>query len=234
MPYKVDFTIQGREPGLLMNGLDSMGLKFPEELKKRGIKDLRHWLEVEPEAARHWDAESHSYRQTTTGDEARGKRPLVIPGHVLMACWREACSGGKIKLGGKNVPLMRVLPASIRISTLEAPLLDSKLKAIYECTSLKSMFVRIPPRTGARVLKTWFNIFPWKAKFTAETVAPECTPDQLDAFKTVLEQAGIYQGIMDGRPGLRRFNYGTFEITEWEISELRAKKGGALSAAAGD
>lgn len=234
MPYKVDFTIQGREPGLLMNGLDSMGLKFPEELKKRGVKDLKHWIEMEPENARRWDAESHSYRQTTTTDAPREKRPLVIPGHVLMACWRQACSGLKIKLGGKNVPMMRILPASIRISTLEAQVLDLKGKPRFDCTELKSMFVRIPPRTGARVLKTWFNVFPWKAEFTAETVAPECMPDQLEAFKTVLEHGGIYEGIMDGRPGLRRFNYGTFEITEWKITEQKARKSGLLSNAAGD
>ena len=80
-------------------------------------------------------------------------------------------------------------------------------------------FVRIPPRTGARVMKSWGVIFPWNANFTFNA-SGKSSNDVLSIAKEVLVSGGQLQGLMEGRPGLRHFGYGQFDVTKWEVKDV--------------
>jgi hypothetical protein len=68
-------------------------------------------------------------------------------------------------------------------------------------------FVRIPPRTGARVLKTRAKISNWEATFTVNVVNDDINAD---ALKDIITKAGIHTGLLSWRP-----KYGRFEVTKF-------------------
>ena len=68
--------------------------------------------------------------------------------------------------------------------------------------------VRIPPKTGARITQFWVIIEKWELEFTA-VILDEVFPS--DAIKESIEYAGMYYGLLDGRPQLGRFELVSFE-----------------------
>lgn len=69
--------------------------------------------------------------------------------------------------------------------------------------------VRIPPRTGALVVKYWPKVEEWTLKFEVT-----CFDDSLQGdseLKASLEAAGVFCGLGTGRP-----DFGKFRVTEWE------------------
>jgi hypothetical protein len=69
-------------------------------------------------------------------------------------------------------------------------------------------FVRIPPKTGARVLKTRAKIDNWEVSFTLNVVNDEIN---FDALKEIVTKAGIHNGLLSWRP-----KHGRFEVIRFE------------------
>jgi hypothetical protein len=68
--------------------------------------------------------------------------------------------------------------------------------------------VRIPPRTGSRVLKTRAKIDKWSCEFIINVVNDDIN---FDALKEVVTKAGIHFGLLAWRP-----KYGRFDILKFE------------------
>lgn len=69
--------------------------------------------------------------------------------------------------------------------------------------------VRIPPRTGALVVKYWPKIEQWKLSFDLIVFDDSLQSD--DELRASLEAAGVFCGLGTGRP-----DYGKFEVKTWE------------------
>lgn len=207
---KIHVEIEGLEPGLMMNGLGGYGATIPEEMKDKGIKDLKSWYDSDVNAAREWEAEQKAYRNE--------KGELIMPTDVLWGTIMNACKGYKIKISGKNTAARMVIPVMFKIKEKEFPIYNgtsSKKPATdYE---IEFKIARVPPRTGARVPKAWPLIFPWRISFGFEC-SPNVSVSHAKDFKRIVEYACEFCGFMDGRPGLGHFSYGTARITEWTVS----------------
>lgn len=210
----ITVKIEGVEPGLLMNSLGGYGADLPPEVKKKGIRDIRQWYEHDKEAARSWEAENGAYRMAK-GKQQGGKTPFCIPLDVIWGCFLCSMGGYKVKVGGKSKPAKGIFPSIFNVAEQEIVLTDRKGKPLYEFTETVTKMVRVPPRTGGRIPRTWGRLFPWFAEFTFQTI--NATSEQIEVGKEVLVYGGTFVGIMDGRPGLKRFNYGRFEVTGWEV-----------------
>lgn len=203
-------TILGLEPGIAMHSLRGYGEDVPENIKKEGIKDLKGWYELRRNEAAEWQAEMGAYRN------ADGY--FIIPREVLWSCFIESCSGYKLKVGGKNSAANKFYASMVSIREPEIVLLDvSTGKPLKKFGSLWTTFVRIPPRTGSRVLHTRGIVYPWKAEFIMDA-DDLCTRDQLNTVENILDQSsGRFFGIMSARPQLKKFNYGRFEVSSFDI-----------------
>ena len=211
----VKVSLRGLEPGLMMNSLGRYGADIPDQVKKSGIKTLRNWYETDPTAAKAWEAETGSYRSEDG--------VLCIPRDVLWACFVRACSGYKVKVGGKNMTANNVFPSVLNFSPHEVHLYDDKGKPITKIESIETKFVNVPPGPrGVKVPKSWAVIFPWNAEFII-TAEDTCTSDHLTVAQIIMEHAGKYMGLMDGRPQLKRFNYGRFDVVGWEVMKETGK-----------
>lgn len=124
------------------------------------------------------------------------KQGFYIPKHALRAC---------IINGGKKVKIGRGAASKL----LEAILIFDEDKYWLGTKKYKIMedVVRIPPKTGARVVQQWVVIEEWKCKFTA-TILDDLFV--LDGVKESIQFAGMYNGLLDGRP-----EYGRFELVEF-------------------
>ena len=69
-------------------------------------------------------------------------------------------------------------------------------------------FVRIPPRTGAKVLKTRAKLPEWELEFVITVINESIN---FDVLKDIVTYAGTYVGIGDWRP-----KYGRFEVVKFE------------------
>lgn len=217
---RVQVEITGDKRGCLPNNLKNYGGTIPQEIRESGIKDIGHWYETQPDKAKEWQAEGGSYR-----DEDGN---FHIPKHMMWACWLRGASGMKVKLGGKSTAIGSIIAGSISIDQAEIVMIDSKNKPITKFDDLVTMMVRVPPRTGSRVPKTWGRITGWSARFTV-TAEENVTLDHLAVFHEALKAAGQFHGIFDARPGLRKFDYGKFTVKTWKVENV---KGRALGEAA--
>lgn len=71
--------------------------------------------------------------------------------------------------------------------------------------------VRIPPRTGARVIQRWVALPEWETEFEALIIDDVIHPDTI---KESINFAGLYQGLLDGRPEFGRFEMIKFEVVK--------------------
>ena len=71
-------------------------------------------------------------------------------------------------------------------------------------------FVRIPPKTGAKVLKCRAILPTWELEFKINVINDSIN---FDTLGQVLEYAGSYVGVGDWRP-----KYGRFEVTKFKKS----------------
>jgi hypothetical protein len=111
------------------------------------------------------------------------------------------------EVAGKQVPFKgkqnhsKLLCGGIYIEPQEIPL--KKAVAIPF-----PKMVRIPPKTGARVLKTRAIVNAWEATFEINVVNDDIN---FDALKEVVSKAGIHCGLLAWRP-----KFGRFEIKKFK------------------
>jgi len=134
------------------------------------------------------DALTRSYR-----DDKKG---FYVPSSALRACLINGGKKVKVGRGGAGNLLKAIL-----IFDEERYYLGTDEYKISEDV------VRIPPRTGARIMQYWVTIEEWKIKFSAnilDGVFPA------NALKESIQFAGMYYGLLDGRPQLGRFELTSF------------------------
>lgn len=69
--------------------------------------------------------------------------------------------------------------------------------------------VRIPPKTGARVVQRWVTLPEWQTEFEALIIDDTI---HSNTIKESINYGGLYQGLLDGRPELGRFEMIEFEV----------------------
>lgn len=137
------------------------------------------------------DAETRAYRN---------KKGLYIPAHAIEEC---LCGGAKkVKLGVGN--LNRRLKAVVFVVPKEVPLSGK------EATELYTAVVRIPPKVGGRVRKYWvWAEIPWSVEFELTIIDDRIPPEKVHQC---FIEAGLYEGLLDGRP-----RWGRFEVEKFEL-----------------
>lgn len=130
-------------------------------------------------------------------DEEKG---FYIPAQALRSC---------IVNGGKKVKIGRGAASKL----LEAIMIFDQDKFFLGTKDYKIQkdVVRIPPKTGARIMQFWVTLPEWKLTFSANIV-DDIFPQ--NAIKDSLEVAGMYYGLLDGRPQLGRFVLDSIEINK--------------------
>lgn len=130
----------------------------------------------------------------------KNDKGFYIPKSVLRAC---IINGGKKVKVGRGAASKSL--AAIMIFEEEKYYLGTKDYKIQQDV------VRIPPITGARITQYWVVLEKWKLKFSAvilDSVFPA------DAVKEAIIFAGMYYGLLDGRPQLGRFELKKFKKTK--------------------
>lgn len=126
---------------------------------------------------------------------------LFCPAANLKKAMVLACGISQLKHGKKS--LGPILNAVLFLEPMEIPFGVDKPDTIHEQVG------RIPPRTGARVVLYRPALQAgWKLKFTLNIFTDTVGIDQV---KRSLTDAGVYQGLCDGRPEYGRFKVNTFE-----------------------
>ncbi len=122
----------------------------------------------------------------------KDEKGYYIPRQAIKACLVEG--GKKVKVGrGAASKLMK----AIFHVNKEKVYLNGKSKA-----DIMKDVVRIPPKTGGRVMQYWVYFPKWDIKFDA-TLVDDRFP--VDAVENSFVEAGIYAGLLDGRPDFGRF-----------------------------
>ena len=135
------------------------------------------------------DALTRSYR-----DDKKG---FYVPSSVLRACIINGGKKVKVGRGGAGNLLKAILIFN-----------DDKYFLGTDDYKISQDVVRIPPRTGERIMQYWVTIEEWKLKFTVnilDSVFPS------NALKESIQFAGMYYGLLDGRPQLGRFELTSFK-----------------------
>lgn len=132
----------------------------------------------------------------------RNNDGLFCPASNVKKATVLACGISQLKHGRKS--LGPIINAVLFLDPMEIPFGVSKPDFIHEQVG------RIPPRTGARVIlyRPALNIG-WKLSFTINVFADSVGFEQV---KRALQDAGIFQGLCDGRPEYGRFIVNTFEL----------------------
>ena len=165
-----------------------------------GLAPLRHnrFLEADTESANKGkmtkeqqieDAELRAYYDEEIG--------YYIPRNALRKCIINV--GMRVKVGRRSAG--KELAAIMFIN-------QEKLAIGTHDKRIMSDIVRIPPRSGARITKFWVINEEWSVEFTAD-ILDDTFPSQ--AIKESLEFAGLYNGLLDGRPEFGRFRLESFE-----------------------
>jgi hypothetical protein len=130
----------------------------------------------------------------------RNKEGLYCPAGSIKRAMILASSKASLKYGKKA--LGPFLEALVFIEPMEIPFHEKKHHFIDERVG------RIPPRTGGRqiIYRPGLNTG-WKLAFTVVLVDDRIPADHV---KSALQEAGILQGLCDGRP-----EFGRFKVTEW-------------------
>jgi len=132
----------------------------------------------------------------------RDEKGFYVPSAALRKCFIN---------GGKKVKIGRGYASKL----LEAIMIfdEDKYYLNTKDYEIQQDVVRIPPVTGARVLQYWVLIRKWKLSFTV-SILDDVFPD--GGLKDAIVNAGLYNGLLDGRPQLGRF----------ELIEFKRIKGG--------
>ncbi len=183
--YQVKCEIEGIAP-ILFNRFTEQNQSDVETGRSTG----RQTTEVKKELA-----QSKVYRN----DEG-----LFMPGSNLRNAIILACAISQLNHGRKS--LVPILAAIMFIEPMEIPFGVTKPDFIHEQVG------RIPPRTGARVTLYRPSLREgWKLQFTLSVFTDTVGVDQV---KRALGDAGIYQGLCDGRPEYGRFQVNKFELVK--------------------
>lgn len=143
------------------------------------------------------DALSRSYR-----DES-GK--FYIPSFALRSSFING--GKKVKVG--RGAASKMLEAILIFDKENYYIQSDEAKEPGDCEyKIMEGIVRIPPKTGARVVQFWVVIEKWSVEFTATVLDPTFPSE---AIKDSIAAAGLYYGLLDGRPQLGRFGLVSFQ-----------------------
>jgi len=134
---------------------------------------------------------------------ANGQGPFV-PGRNIRSTMMNGADAAAIT--HKHGRSQRALGPFLRRGTLIEPpeLLFGEIEI-----SLHRDTVRIPPRTGALVVKYWPKVEGWRLAFDCVVFDDSLQGD--DELRASLEAAGIFCGLGTGRP-----DYGKFKVAAWK------------------
>jgi len=142
-------------------------------------------------------AENHVYKKTPRSN-------IGVPALNLKKCLLEGCISSGVKCGRKSAT--QYVRATVFIDPDFLDLGQKKPDGIHAAT------VRIPPRTGARVMGYWPYVDAgWKLNFHFNLFDERITPELL---KVALTEAGTIKGLCDHRP-----EYGRFKINRFDLEE---------------
>lgn len=167
--------------------------------KIKGISPLRHnkyHEDMKPtstkisEEEKVQNAYDRSYYEESIG--------YYIPRHAIKACI--AAIGARVKVGKRSAG--KELKAIMLFEDEKFPVGTDKGNVYKEP-------VRIPPKTGSRVMQHWIVNKEWGIEFQA-VILDDAFPAQ--AIKEAIEYAGLYNGLLDGRPEFGRFTLEGFEV----------------------
>lgn len=184
----VDVELEGIAP-LRMNRLVPDELKESASKRKKTHKDLME------------TAHTRSYTDKS------GK--YIVPSRAIEACIE--AGGAKVKHGRGSAKAS--LKAILFVEGNEPHVLIKGKPSSRKDNKfiLHEEPVRVPPRTGARVIQYWVAFPEWSLKFRLGLV-DERFPIQ--SLKESIMEAGIYAGLLDGRPKWGRFVVKSFkEVT---------------------
>jgi len=129
------------------------------------------------------------------------KGKLCLLAEHLEKCFEVA--GGQIPFKGKQ-RYGKIICGGIYIEPQEVILKKAVAKPFAK-------MVKIPPKTGARVLKTRAVIDQWEADFIINVVNDDIN---FDALKEIVTKAGIHCGLLAWRPKFGRFEIKKFKKLE--------------------
>ena len=137
------------------------------------------------------DAQARSYQDD---------RGYYDPGLALKTC---ICFGGKRVRAGRS-------PASAQMRAI----LHADEKVYLEsgyAPQIEEGYVQMPPGSGKRVVKYWTCFPQWRLSFVC-TVLDDRFP--AIAIQNSAKEAGLYYGLLDGRPEHGRFVVSGFRVVE--------------------
>lgn len=130
------------------------------------------------------------------------KKGFYVPSEAIRA---------SIVNGGKKVKISRGSASKL----LEAIMIFDEERFYLGIKSndykIQKGVVRIPPKTGARVMQFWVVLEKWELPFSANIV-DDVFPS--NSIKDSIDVAGVYYGLLDGRPQLGRFFQESFKKIE--------------------
>ena len=78
-------------------------------------------------------------------------------------------------------------------------------------TEIEEGYVQIPPGSGKRVVKFWVCFPRWTISFACSVLDDRFPPE---AIRNSAKEAGLYCGLLDGRPEHGRFSVEDFRVVE--------------------
>jgi len=158
--------------------------------------------------AKQTEEEGKRKKKTYSAEDAKKRLYIedgkyVFPSTYISAVLREA--GKNFKYEGKR-SYAGMIRAMIRVNPTWILISPQKFEA-YES------YVRIPPRTGARVLSYRPLFRDWSAEFEITLLDDDIHADQI---KEILEYGGKFLGVGDGRPEFGQFIIEKFQVASGE------------------
>jgi len=191
MQYKrINVTIKGKPPGLLMNRFRTDDLAQEQSTKKK-----KYTAED--------DAAKSAYLA-----EIDGKRQLYIPGLNVYTMMVQACSGLKIPnpQGGRKIAARGIIAGVMKVVPDKIPLGTDK----YEIDTRGAVIQR------ARIARSRAWLPEWEASF--DIVYDADWISNPEVFREILNEASNRFGLLDYRPQ-HMGPFGTFTITSFEAEE---------------
>lgn len=169
------------------------------EAKIKGLSPLRYnrYLPITKENAGKRKMTHEQQIEDAMQRAYKDDKGFYIPKEAIRAC---------IINGGKKVKIGRGGASKL----LEAILIfdEDKFYIGKHPHKIQQDVVRIPPKTGARITQYWVVIEEWSVSFTAN-ILDSTFPSE--GLKESIEVAGMYYGLLDGRPQLGRFELVSFK-----------------------
>lgn len=127
------------------------------------------------------------------------KGEYIVEGGAIKACILKGASKVKLGRGKAKNDLKAILYTKER----EIPLRFKKKPFLIKIPC------KIPPRTGALAIKYFPTFEEWSASFEL-IITDDRFPDS--ALENSIIEAGMYAGLLDGRPDFGRFVLRKFEV----------------------